>query len=379
MNDKELSVIAVDDDAGVISFLKRAFGGAGAFAAFPAAEDFLASAELERCDMVFVDINIPGGQDGISLTRHIKRVAPQCDVVVITGDATLDNAMAAIKAGAYDFLTKPFSYDQLEAAVDRCVEKRAISSELKHIKAAQEELSAAYSQLKSSERMKEAFISVIGHELRTPLAKIMGGVQLLGDAREEDRPGLLDAVLSGARDLHETLESLMLYAETSKEPAPKNCSAVDLNQVAVSVAEELAQKAAAAGVTLTVTGTPGKAEVQGEPEWIRNAIKRLALNAVVFNKKGGRAELIVKDEPAYVSVTVADSGIGIPSELLSSIGNPFYQIAGYLTRKTGGLGLGLAIVKRVAEAHKGDVSVKSETGRGTEFTVRFGKAGGCAA
>lgn len=378
MNDRELSVIAVDDDEALLGFLKRAFEGAKSFVTYSSAQDFLARAELERCDIVFVDINMPGGQDGLSLTRHIKRVAPQCDVVVITGEATLDNAVAAIKAGAYDFLTKPFSYDGLETAVDRCAEKRAISAELRLIKSAQAELAAAYSQLKSAERMKEAFLSVIGHELRTPLAKIHGGLELLKDAPEAQRGALLVTALSGARALHEVIESLILYAESSKEAAPENCTGVNLDELASAVAAELAPRAAAAGVTLTLRRSSGQPVVEGQADWLRSAFRQLALNAIAFNKKGGSAEIAVLDKPGYAAVTVSDSGIGIPNELLSGLGNPFYQVADYLTRKTGGLGLGLAIVKRVAEAHKGSVTVRSEAGKGTVFTVTFRKAGACA-
>ena len=144
-----------------------------------------------------MDINI-AGPDGIALTKCIKSMAPQCDVLVITGDATSDNAILAIKAGAYYFLTKPFPDDYLKAAVDRCLKKRRVSSELNTISVAQEELSAAYSQLKGAERMKEAFLAVRGHELRTPLAKIIGGVSALEDmSNDESHHGLLKAVFWG--------------------------------------------------------------------------------------------------------------------------------------------------------------------------------------
>lgn len=376
MKDGDLSVIVVDDDETIARFLERAFKGAKSFASFNSAAGFLAGAELGRCDIVFMDINIPGGEDGIALTRRVRALAPQCDVVVMTGEATLDNAVAAIKAGAYDFLTKPFSFGILEAAVDRCVEKRAMSSELKLIKSAQEELSAAYSQLQGSERMKEAFLSVIGHELRTPMAKIIAGSDLLRGAAEAERGMLLDALSAGAAELHEVIESLILYAASSREPAPRNCKAVDLNELARSVGEELSPKAAAAGVALSVLRGP-EALVEGEEELLRSAVRQLALNAIKFNKKGGSAEISVTAGASSAAVTVADSGIGIPPELLDGLGNPFYQVADYLTRKTGGLGLGLAVVKRIAEAHKGGISVTSAPGKGARFTVTFRKNAAC--
>ena len=377
MKDGEVSVIVVDDDETFLKAMQRMLSGARSFASFRSSSGFLSGAELEWCDIVFMDVNIPGGPDGITLTRRIKDLAPQCDVVVMTGAATVDNAMGAIKAGAYDFLTKPFSFEQLEAAVDRCVEKRRISSELKLLKVAQGELSAAYSQLKSSERMKEAFLSVIGHELRTPLTKIIGGVQLLRAGAGERREEVLGAVEQGARQLHETIESLILYADSRKEPAPGDCSEVDVNAEARSVGDELSAMAAKAGVALSVSEAPAGALVNGRADWIRGAIRSLAVNAIKFNRRGGGAAVSVTKGGGTVSVTVADTGIGIPGELLSGLGNPFYQVADYLTRKTGGLGLGLAVVKQVAEAHKGGMTVRSAPGKGTAFKITLKGSGAC--
>ncbi len=378
MNIKDISIIVVEDDEGMVGFLERAFKGARSFASYRSAPGFLAGAELGRCDIVFMDINIPGGQNGLELTKHVKMVAPQCDVIIMTGDATLDNALEAMKAGAYDFLRKPFSFDYLESAVDRCVEKRGISSELKMLKAAQEELSAAYSQLKSSERVKEAFMAVVGHELRTPLAKILAGAELLRFDDLEHRGEVLDGVLAGARELHESIESLILYADSRKELAPRNCADVDLAEAARAVLAELAKKAEEAGVSLSMRPDGGGTVVHGEPAWLRNAIKRLVLNAVTFNKRGGSAEVSVEGGADTVSVTVSDSGIGIPKELISGLGTPFYQVADYMTRTVGGLGLGLAIVKQVVEAHNGQMSAKNLPGGGTAFTVTLKKTGACA-
>lgn len=377
MNDRELTVIAVDDDENIRGLLARMFAGARSFAPFATAEGFLAGAELKDCDMVLMDVNLPG-QDGIALTGHIKRAAPQCDVVVMTGEATLDNAMAAIQAGAYDFMTKPFSYERLASMVDRCVEKRRVSKELVMIKAAQEELSAAYSQLKVSERMKEAFLSVIGHELRTPLAKILGGLGALDTgAAEEQQRGVLRTVENGARELREAIETLILYADSQKEPSPARCAGVDLYRTALDVRDELLPRAAGLEVDIVVREPAGPVIITGQPDWIRAAIKQLALNAVLFNKRGGRVEIAMERTPERTAVTVADTGIGIPAELLAGLGNPFYQVADYLTRKTGGLGLGLAIVKHVAEAHNGGAEIRSAPGGGTVFRLTFGNCDPC--
>ncbi len=369
MNIKDLSVIVVDDDEGMLGMLERAFRGARSFASYASSDAFLASARLDACDLVLTDIKMPGALDGIALTRRIRSLSPQCDVVVMTGEGTLDNALAAMKAGAYDFLMKPFSADYLESTVDRCVQKRAISAELRAMKAAREELQAAYSQLQASERMKEAFLAVIGHELRTPLTKITAGAELLrgGCPGQEE---VVSAVSGGAAELETVIESLILYADMRKEEAPPGCEPVDLAELARSVAAELAPRAAAAGVRLSVKGPEGPAEVSGDPAWLRSALRRLVQNAVNFNVAGGWAEVAVKGGPG-ASVTVSDSGLGIPEELVDGLGTPFYQLAEHMTRKTGGLGLGLALVKHVVEAHNGRLSVRSVPGKGTSFTLSF--------
>lgn len=374
---KNASIIAVDDDEAILSVLARMFAGARSFVPFRTAEGFLEKAELKDCDIIFMDINLPG-RDGIELAKRVKNAAPQCDVIVITGDAALDNAMAAIKAGAYDFLTKPFSQEEVLSTVLNCLEKRRLSSELAAVRSAQEELAAAYSQLKSAERMKEAFLSVIGHELRTPLAKIIGGLSALEEISvDEAQRGLLKLTKTGAGELHGTIESLILYADSRKEPVPAVCAEIDLNAVVRSVRDELLPKAEELGVALSIRETGGKAVINGERDRIRLAIRHLVANAIHFNTRGGSVEISVECSAADASVTVKDTGIGIPAELLSGLGSPFYQVADYLTRKTGGLGLGLAIAKNVAEAHKGGITVRSVPEKGTAFTITFGSAITC--
>lgn len=367
MNIAGLSMIVVDDDEVMLAMLRRALSGVRSFETFCSADDFVSRAKLDGCDLVLTDINMPGGRDGIELTRYIKRVSPLCDVVVMTGEATLDNALAALKAGAYDFLRKPFSVDYLESAVDRCVEKRAISAELRAMTAAREELSAAYSQLQASERMKDAFLSVIGHELRTPISKIIAGTELLKGSCE-GMQDVLNAVTAGAADLNAVIESLIIYADLKKEAAPPSRVQVDIAELARAAVEELRPQSVAAGVRLAFEGA-ASAPVEGDSGWLRSAILRLAQNAVKFNSPGGSAAVRVEDGEDSVTIVVSDSGIGIPEELVSGVYAPFYQIAEHMTRSTGGLGLGLAIVKKVVDAHNGKLLVKSRPDKGTAFTV----------
>ncbi|HBB66760.1 MAG TPA: hypothetical protein DCZ93_05570 [Elusimicrobia bacterium] len=372
------SVILVDDDEMIRRVCTRILAGKCSLAVFSSAEEFFTRAELKNCDIVFADINLPG-ISGLDLIRRLKAAAPHCDAVIITGEPTLDAALTALKAGAYDFLTKPFPAEQLLAVTDRCVEKRRLSAELAAVKAAQEELTAAYSQLQGAERMKEAFLSVIGHELRTPLTKILSGLSLLETSVPAAPPEITGIMKNGAEALHSVLEDLIAYAESSREPPPDECRATDLNEIVRLVCAGLSTRAAQAGVSISASYSTGGAVVPGSGAGITRAVRHLLLNAITFSSQGATVWIEVVSDSEKAAITVRDTGPGIPAELLTCLGNPFYQVADYLTRKSGGLGLGLAIAKRVAEAHRGSLTVTSAAGKGAVFALSFSHSDPCSA
>ncbi|HBE87924.1 MAG TPA: ATPase, partial [Elusimicrobia bacterium] len=143
-------------------------------------------------------------------------------------------------------------------------------------------------------------------------------------------------------------------------------------EAARAAAEAAAREAAELDVRLEVSGA-ASAEINGDRDRLFQAVRHMVRNAVLFNKPGGLVRVEVVDSPEAALVRVSDTGEGIPKEKLGSLGEPFYQAADYLTRRVGGLGLGLAVIKRTAEAHKGRVTVSSEPGRGSVFTLTLPK------
>lgn len=369
-NGEKPRILIVEDDEAMARMLSRALAAAGYVADCTAtAEEALAGVARGAYGIVITDINLPG-LSGIEFTRKARELSPFCDIIIMTGDPSAENAIGAIKAGAYDFVAKPFSGDTLILALARCVEKRELARELAVIRSMKEELEAAYSQLRSAERMKEAFLGVVGHELRTPLTPILGGLDLIGAACPEALPPkLLGSMRTGAERLLATINDLIVYAESQKTPAALDCREIDLNDIIRRAADEVSPKASAAGVTIASSYAAAAPLIAGEPEKIYSAVRHLLQNAVIFNRPGGRAEISVSLSGGMAAVRVSDTGQGIPEEQLSSIGSPFYQAADYLTRRTGGLGLGLAIVKQVAESHGGTITMKSSEGSGSVFTL----------
>ena len=138
-------------------------------------------------------------------------------------------------------------------------------------------------------------------------------------------------------------------------------------------------RAAQAGVSISASYSTGGAVVPGSGAGITRAVRHLLLNAITFSSQGATVWIEVVSDSEKAAITVRDTGPGIPAELLTCLGNPFYQVADYLTRKSGGLGLGLAIAKRVAEAHRGSLTVTSAAGKGAVFALSFSHSDPCSA
>ena len=161
MEENKTAILIIEDDSSMSGFLGRALESRGfAVTAARSAEEFLSKVLLEPFELALIDVNLPG-MDGITLTREIKARACTCDIIIMTGDPNLENAIGAIKAGAYDYLVKPFSDEMLHLTVERCLQKRKLSLELTNTKTARDEILAAYSQLQALEKMKDAFLSVV--------------------------------------------------------------------------------------------------------------------------------------------------------------------------------------------------------------------------
>lgn len=355
-------------------FLGRALESRG-FAATVArsAEEFLSKVLLEPFELALIDVNLPG-MDGLALTKKMKAGACTCDIIIMTGDPNLENAIGAIKAGAYDYLVKPFSDEMLQLTVERCLQKRKLSLELTNTKAVRDEILAAYSQLQSLEKMKDAFLSVIGHELKTPLTKILSGIEIIKDSGPAGAPAaIINAAQTGALRLGEIINDILAYTASKKSVCPAQPSAadaVDLIKKAIKELEPIFKEHNASALTFFPETAP---TINCEPERLTVAIKHLIRNAVTFGPPGGVVKITLVENAGGIRLSVEDAGIGIPEDKLNAIYDPFYQVADYMTRKNGGLGLGLALVKQITETCKGRIEVKSSVDKGTTFTLIFPK------
>ncbi|MEU0430902.1 HAMP domain-containing sensor histidine kinase [Streptomyces sp. NPDC006290] len=220
------------------------------------------------------------------------------------------------------------------------------------------------------EAQRKAMVSDIAHELRTPLTNIRGWLEVARDGLVDPDPELLSS-------LHEEAVVLQRVIDDLQDLAAADAGTLRLHREEVRADELLEQVAAAhrvgaeaAGIRL-VTEAAGTPWLDADPVRMRQALGNLVSNATRHTPAGGTVTLAAHDEDGQVVFEVADTGAGIDPGDLASVFDRFWRAEKSRSRRTGGSGLGLAIVRQLVAAHGGTVSVTSEVGTGTVFTLRL--------
>jgi two-component system, OmpR family, sensor histidine kinase SenX3 len=226
------------------------------------------------------------------------------------------------------------------------------------------------------EQTRRDFVANISHELKTPI----GAISLLAEAVEDaaDDPAAVRKFASrmgieSARLTDLVVQIIELSRLQADDPLV-HPEVVDIDEVLTDAVERRRMDAERKRITLTVAGVAGT-RVLGSARQLGVAVGNLVENAMVYSDPGARvvvaAHVQARGDDDYVEITVSDNGIGIPAAELGRIFERFYRVDYARSRSNGGTGLGLAIVKHIAAIHGGDVSVWSQVGRGSTFTIKI--------
>jgi signal transduction histidine kinase/CheY-like chemotaxis protein len=236
------------------------------------------------------------------------------------------------------------------------------------------ELKEAYATATSASVLKDEFLATLSHELRTPLNAILGWVQMLRSGAL-DADGAARALGTIARNAEIQSELINELLDVSRIVAGKmqlDVRPIDLVKVAELAVQTVTPAAAAKGVRLQPVVGTSPAPVSGDADRLQQVVWNLLSNAIKFTPKGGRVQIRIENVTSHVELTVADSGKGIPPQMLPHIFERFRQGDSSSTRGHGGLGLGLAIVRHLVELHGGTVEARSGgEGEGASIVVRL--------
>ena len=228
-------------------------------------------------------------------------------------------------------------------------------------------------QQKRLEDARKEFVANVSHELRTPLTNITGYTETLLDAGDEidgeTRSRFLQVIYSEADRMTRLVKDLLTLSRLDYERMEGAETAVDLREIAGSVAASMDIEARRQGVTLTCVLPEDLPQVTGERDRLQQVVMNIVSNAVKYNQRGGRVDIRGGADDGRVFLTVADTGLGIPEEDLPRIFERFYRVDKARSREKGGTGLGLAIAKEIVEFHGGTIGVESREGKGTTVTI----------
>lgn len=258
-------------------------------------------------------------------------------------------------------------YRELEPLVDRLNDQQA-------------ELIAQMDKLRDADAYRLEFTANVTHELKTPIASIQGAAELIRDgiARPEDIPEFAGRIYSSARRLSSLVSDILTLSKMDESERAGDSQLLgpktecDLCQIAGDVTDRLQDKAKRAGVRLTLEGQ--KCMVVGNAGLLDEMVSNLCDNAIRYNRVNGKVYVWVYQIAGRPTVSVSDTGIGIPEEAQPKVFERFYRVDKSRSRSNGGTGLGLAIVKHAAAFHNAKIDLKSKLGEGTTITVTFPSA-----
>ncbi len=335
----------------------------------------------KKPDLIITDWAMPE-MNGIELIKKVKKNTSVCHIPIIMATGTMmtiDDLEIALSAGAIDYIRKPIEEVELRARVKSML---TLSKYIADVLESNVHLDKAKKQAEESNRLKSEFLANMSHEIRTPMNAILGFSEILQKRlKNEEHLSYVEKIRTSGTNLLELINDILDLSkidseqlEIQKEPT----NIYDVFNETIILFSELSKKK---GIPLNISIAENLPKILTLDAYrIRQVLLNLISNALKFTEKGSVLIKGTIDENLInegnennnslnLKIQITDTGIGIPENQIDTIFDSFRQVDGQSTRKYGGTGLGLAISKRLVELMGGSISVKSEIGTGSTFTI----------
>jgi two-component system sensor histidine kinase/response regulator len=366
------NILVIDDELGMREGCRRILEPHGFFVETAAtADEGLQKVREGAFDLVLLDVMMPDGR-GIDLLAPIHEKDPDAVCLIITGYATVELAVEAVRKGAYDFISKPFTGDILLIAVNQALERRRLSLEAKRLQALEREaaeLARAREELERLDRFKTGFMLTVAHELRAPLTAIQSFLLavLKGYIPRQQQEKTLRRAIERAQELLDLVDDLLRLAVVKEEQETGKQEILSLADTLDKVFSLLKAQADEKGVACSVE-VRQRPLVEANPGQMAQLWTNLISNAIKYTPAGGEVRVTLQEEGGWVTGMVEDTGIGIAPEDQSRIFEEFHRTPQAKEIDARGTGLGLPLVKRIVEGLGGTLEVRSELGQGSRFS-----------
>ncbi len=380
-------ILVVDDEALILDLAVMLLSTRGyEVITAKSGDECLATVEREKPSLVLLDYMMPG-MDGMTTLREMRQRFPDTYVIMLTGKGNEQIAVEVMKAGAADYVLKPFRNQDLIERIENVLRIRRIEIHNRELRLERErllnqiegwnselerrvaektlELERAHAEIMQAEKLATLghFAAGMAHEIRNPLNAISLFAQILKPvlANDSERAGYIDKLLGEVDRIDDILIQLLA---SSKRPRG-TIQSISLQEVIERTLTGLNEQLEVHDIKLDRELETGLSPIMANSAEVEQIFTNLFTNAIYEMRKGGRLGVRLARDRDRIQIEVSDTGQGIPPENLSKIFDPFF------TTKPKGTGFGLSVVLRIVKTYHGHIKAKSEIGQGTVFQIEF--------
>ena len=346
-----VKLLFIDDEDIVLRSSKRIFAGSDyEIDTAPSGDEGLAMAMAKDYDIVVTDLKMPG-LGGMEVLKSLRRDRPKTTVIIFTGFSSVDTAREALKNGAFDYVPKPFTPDELRSVIANAIEARRDAAGAKMLD----------------------LMAIVSHELKSPLAAVQTTATTLQRGYfgklEPEQQKIVETIIRNCSYLEDIIRS---YIDLSK---------MELDGLAL-FKEKVPFASAVVGPVLDMPGVrdnvrrmaivtelEGDPVIEGDPNLLKILVGNLVNNAVKYGAEGTPVRVRLAMMGGELVLSVRNEGVGIPKEDMPRLFKRFERLKQKGTEGVKGSGLGLYISKTVVDKHKGRIWVEGEPGKWVEFFV----------
>jgi len=361
MEKEKKRIIVIDDDAVMrLSCFKILDKENYLVETYEDGEQGLKRINEQKPDLLVVDLKMPkiGGMEVIA---RVHEIDTEICIVVITGYATIGTAVDAMKAGAYDFLPKPFTPDELRLIVNRGIERSELAKQSRLLK-------------QEKENMERRFITFVSHQLQSPLVAVQQFLDVLKHLGESPNKQALqnewiDRSMARIKELIAIVRDWLTIAKIQSGQFIDCLGKVSLKPIVEELLQTYAEYSRQKNVHLISQLPENLCLVKAHEDCLKMLFSNLIVNAIKYNKIDGLVKITAEETVDYIIVAVSDTGIGIPEDKLEIIFEDFYRVKDESTKNISGTGLGLPICKKIICELGGKIELESNMNKGSTFKI----------
>jgi len=368
-----INILVIDDEEGIRESIKRALRNFKMSLSYvendysfevetaESAEIGLEMMKNRQYDILLLDNQLPG-MNGVDLLKLLHDSQKEILTIMITAFASIETAVTATKNGAYDFLTKPFTPQELKEAILKASKHFILTNSVKKFE-------------EEKKKIRFQFISILSHELKSPIAAISNYLKLMEKRIAGNDIAAYDEFIKRSeiriKDMEKLIFDLLDLTRIESGEKKRELTAVRVDGIieesVLSFSEEIQKK------NLTLEKNIAEVEMQADKTEMGIIVNNFISNAIKYNNEGGKVKISLKAEGEAVKFSVADTGIGIEEKDIGKLFKEFSRIKNEKTMNISGSGIGLSTVKKIVSMYDGTVEVKSAPGKGSEFFVMLKK------